>query len=375
MKIRKDKEKLAKAQNKEVAPAAPPADATEKTASVNEEGVNKDSITKPQRKRKAKKSPKTKDTPSVPSTPSYCAPDYAQNYVPVVPLTADGRGRWWTFVIWSDSCMPNWKQIMETQHIPWACSPLHAAADNEETDIGGKKAHWHIMVQFCGKIGFEEAVRFQTILFQQGKAPKSCQYVKNPSSMVRYLAHMDHPDKHQYDPATIEFYSGARDLLERHLLSAADRTEMFLELIAYVCRYHIDNLMALTAMTIVESRRHPGWFDCVRTSQPMWERWCKAVRYGKQDKALDHFMLAVDFVDAKDDDDEVKVEVRLDKLKEQMLLQNTNKPTPGGTLEKIEKAQTQEELRCLAQAYLEAGQSVIKRLDAIKAEEYKEVEK
>lgn len=136
------------------------------------------------------------------------------------------RVRSWSAVIYPDSAPDNWREILDDYHIEWVESPLHdrdISATNEP-----KKAHWHILLMFGGLKSFEQVVEFLQPL--NCPIPQRCH---NAKSLVRYFAHLDHPDKAQYNICDIIAHGGVEivDLLRP---SSSERYTLISDMVKYV---------------------------------------------------------------------------------------------------------------------------------------------
>ena len=101
------------------------------------------------------------------------------------------RYRAWTAIVYPDSAPPNWRTLLDDYHIAWVESPLHDMDVHEGTSEK-KKAHWHIVLQFEGKKSFEQICELLEPL--NCPNPQPCHSVKGA---VRYMVHMDNPEKYQ----------------------------------------------------------------------------------------------------------------------------------------------------------------------------------
>lgn len=111
------------------------------------------------------------------------------------------RVRTWAFVAYPDSAPADWEQIIDANHIPWCRSPLHDRDKNPDgTD---KKPHWHVIVNFEGVKTYE-----QVLTITQSVCGTIPQPVDSIKGYVRYLAHLDNPEKAQYDRADIAVHGG-----------------------------------------------------------------------------------------------------------------------------------------------------------------------
>lgn len=105
--------------------------------------------------------------------------------------TKDTRTRNWTIVVYPDSAPSNWREIIDSWHIEWVESPLHDSDIN--ADGSPKKPHYHILLLFGGIKSYEQVLE----LIQPLNCPIPTR-VHNAKALVRYMAHLDNPDKAQY---------------------------------------------------------------------------------------------------------------------------------------------------------------------------------
>jgi hypothetical protein len=125
----------------------------------------------------------------------------------------DGRYRHWALLVYPESAPSDWEALLDAECIPWVKSPLHDSdvwtPDDERqcaehTAGSPKKAHWHVALMFSGKVG---ALRVKAIADKlHAPYPKPINDIR---AMVRYFAHLDSPEKHQYNTADIEAHCGA----------------------------------------------------------------------------------------------------------------------------------------------------------------------
>lgn len=123
--------------------------------------------------------------------------------------TKETRTRNWTVVVYPDSAPDNWRALIDSWHIEWVESPLH----DEDINADGepKKAHWHILLMFSSVKSYDQVLE----LCQELNCPIPKQ-VHNTKSIVRYMAHLDNPEKAQYDVSDIKAHGGVdvADLLK-----------------------------------------------------------------------------------------------------------------------------------------------------------------
>lgn len=127
----------------------------------------------------------------------------------------DSRTRNWTVVVYPDSAPENWRELLDDKHIEWVESPLHDRDVN--ADGTPKKPHWHILLLFGGVKTFEQVSEFVGFL----NCPIPVR-VHNAKSLVRYMAHLDNPDKVQYDLSKIISHGGV-DIFDLLKPTSAER--------------------------------------------------------------------------------------------------------------------------------------------------------
>ena len=118
----------------------------------------------------------------------------------------DLRGRNWTFVIYQDSVNPNYRSILDNLHIQWCESPYHDQDIDFETGVI-KKPHWHIVLCFEGNKSYEQYLEIVNSV-NGVPAPYDLAKVSSIRGIVRYLIHLDNPEKHQYEKSGIICHGG-----------------------------------------------------------------------------------------------------------------------------------------------------------------------
>ena len=135
------------------------------------------------------------------------------------------RTRNWAFVFYpGDSAPDNWREIIDGWRVPAAVSPLHTDKNPDETE---KKVHRH------GAIAFDGVKTRQQVL--ELVAPLGVKNVIKLNSLVgylRYMVHMDNPEKKQYDINEVETFGGLnyRGIVE----TAADKIAALHDIMDYI---------------------------------------------------------------------------------------------------------------------------------------------
>ena len=112
------------------------------------------------------------------------------------------KSRYWSFIVYPESCIKNWEQELEESGLKFAISPLH---DRDKDPTGEpKKPHWHVLVEYAGPKRYKNVK--EEICDKIGATiPKK---VESLRGYYRYLTHMDNPEKAQYNPEDIREYNG-----------------------------------------------------------------------------------------------------------------------------------------------------------------------
>lgn len=140
--------------------------------------------------------------------------------------TKNQRTRNWTFVLYPESAVENWKEILQELYSPTLISPLHDKDKNPDGSI--KKAHYHILLMF------DQVKSYNQILEITKKLNATIpQLVHSRKGLARYMAHLDNPEKAQYDIKNIKTLSGA-DLSELLKPSSQDRYSMIREMLQFI---------------------------------------------------------------------------------------------------------------------------------------------
>ena len=141
------------------------------------------------------------------------------------------RTRNWTCVVYPESAPQNWRELLDDTHLEWVESPLHDKDINANGE--GKKAHWHVLLMFGGVKTYEQVKEVTDIL--NGTIPERCH---NAKALVRYMAHLDNPEKAQYSVSDIRAHGGV-DLAELLRPSSSERYTLIGDMLSFVRDKHI----------------------------------------------------------------------------------------------------------------------------------------
>lgn len=171
----------------------------------------------------------------------------------------DQRARTWTSVVYPESAPANWREILDGYHVPWVESPLHDKDVNPDGEV--KKAHWHIVLFFDGKKSFEQIKEITDAL----NAPIP-QKTANAKGLVRYLIHMDNPEKYQYKREEIVCHCGA-EIDEYFALSASSKNAILWDIIEFIRENQVESLVEF--MGYIQSTNKRDWFDVTANRNTM----------------------------------------------------------------------------------------------------------
>lgn len=161
-----------------------------------------------------------------------------------------GRVRSWTFVLYEDSAPENWRQLLDDLHIEWIESPLHDRDMNADGEQ--KKPHRHIALLFSGVKSYDQVKELTDFL--HCPIPQRCH---NAKALVRYMAHLDNPDKAQYSVNDIKGHGGA-DVAEMLRPSSSERYSIIRDMITYVKDNNITEYQDL--VDYAATQEFDSWF-------------------------------------------------------------------------------------------------------------------
>lgn len=162
------------------------------------------------------------------------------------------KARDWTFIVYPESAPKDWRDILDRTHMRWIESPLH---DKDTTPDGTiKKAHWHIMLSSDGPIT-EKQIN-DIIAPLNGPIP---QKVGSGVGMVRYMCHMDNPEKYQYNMTDIIGHNGA-DVASYFKMTQTSRISVMKDIVQFIYDNNVDNF-ADFLMYCIKDCDDDSWFE------------------------------------------------------------------------------------------------------------------
>ena len=157
--------------------------------------------------------------------------------------------------MYPESAPDGWRDTIDAFHVSWAVSPLHDKDVN--ADGSPKKPHWHVMVSFESLKTTDQCNEISAAV--HGTVS---QFVQSPRAMVRYFAHMDNPDKAQYDKRDIECHGGF-DLEDMLMTSNQTKYDALKEMIQYCIEADVTEYEDLLVYAM---NNEPAWFEALADS-------------------------------------------------------------------------------------------------------------
>lgn len=138
----------------------------------------------------------------------------------------DDRTRNWVFIEYPESAPEGWRDTLDDLLIEWVESPLHDRDVNPDGEP--KKPHWHVLLLFAGNKSFDQV--YEITKSVNGTIPKPCISVRG---QIRYMSHMDNPEKAQYSASDIIGHQGA-DVQSYLKPTSAMRYQCIKEMMQYI---------------------------------------------------------------------------------------------------------------------------------------------
>lgn len=192
----------------------------------------------------------------------------------------NSRGRNWTFVGYPGDSLPDdYVSILsDVLHLCWCESPVHDADLNG--DGSEKKVHIHFIVSFEGNKSFEQIQEITDRL--HCPIPQLC---RNVRSMVRYMIHLDNPDKHQYKREEIQVHGGF-SIDEYFSRSQTENRDVLKEILKFCVDNQISEFCDL--VEAVFKMDNNDWIDIITCRNTMFlSAYLKSKHFREQDALRD----------------------------------------------------------------------------------------
>ena len=168
---------------------------------------------------------------------------------------SETKYRFWAFLVYPESAPENWVQMLKSTHGMYAISPLHAP--DEET----KKSHHHVLYAHGAPTTLSAA---RAAIPSTVPANGYVEPAKSPVGYMRYLVHLDDPEKQQWDGnprSHIEVLNGFPLSLRRDM--TREEVSIMRDDILNFCKsFNITEYSELTFWCLENNR---DWLDYVET--------------------------------------------------------------------------------------------------------------
>jgi len=161
-----------------------------------------------------------------------------------------GRTRNWTFIVYPESAIDGWREVLNSEFVQWVESPLHNKDTNPDGTI--KKEHIHVLMMYDGVKSYDQVLEVTESI--NATVPQKCGSAKG---LVRYMLHLDNPEKYQYDKGDIRAYGGA-DIEDMLKPTSADRYVLLKEMTLFVIENDIQEYEDLWLHAM--ENRFDDWF-------------------------------------------------------------------------------------------------------------------
>lgn len=169
------------------------------------------------------------------------------------------RARIWTIIVYPESAPKEWEDIINEDHLEWCCSPLHS--DDINPDGTPKKPHWHIMLWFDGVKSYDQV----KIISDKLHSPRPF-IVQSARGLVRYMLHLDNPEKVQYSRDQIRSFNGL-DVDRFFEASEGEKIAICKEMIEWIEENDITEYRDLVHHAMIE--HYEDWFRVLMMSCTM----------------------------------------------------------------------------------------------------------
>lgn len=178
------------------------------------------------------------------------------------------KTRNWAGIVYPESAPTDWREKLANLHMKALTSPVHDRDVNNEGEL--VKPHIHVVLSFDGPV----SQKIANGVFAQFCGTQSAEYIRSLSSYARYLAHLDSPDKAQYDPREIDAYGGMN--LTRLLAGEEDRSQVYSE----ICDWCANQGVTSFAVLVSYARLHRiDWFPAIVSKAYFFKTYLQSLGY------------------------------------------------------------------------------------------------
>lgn len=190
---------------------------------------------------------------------------------------AESRARTWSLVVYPESLPENWRDIISEWQIEWVESPLHEFDVNPTGEL--KKPHYHLLLVFGSVKSYEQVYELTRAL----NCPVP-QRTHSSKGAIRYMAHLDNPEKYQYKLSDVKCHGGF-DISDFLKPTATERHEILNEITDFIISHDILSFYDLVMLCRTDSEAPSVWLDILHDNTMFIREFIKSKRYDVQYKA------------------------------------------------------------------------------------------
>lgn len=142
------------------------------------------------------------------------------------------KHKYWQFIIYPESSISYWRDVITERGLAFAVSPLHEYDLTSEGEL--KKPHHHVILPYPASTTYNN-VKALTVDELGGTIPK---VVDNVRGAYEYLTHKNHPQKFQYSDEEIELHNGF-DIVQLAQESAMEKAVAKISILNDIKTQHI----------------------------------------------------------------------------------------------------------------------------------------
>lgn len=179
----------------------------------------------------------------------------------------NSKERYWTFVLYPESVVEDWKEQLQNLGLQCAISPLHDKDVNADGEL--KKAHYHVLLCFNGPTTYNKVLTITKSL--NGTIP---QRVLSCKGIIRYFTHKDNPEKYQYNDEDISVINGL-DLKSFNDLTISQVLFIKKEIIKYINENKVNSYYNLVNLYAYDSSMN-DYFQVVSSNTLFFTNYIKS---------------------------------------------------------------------------------------------------
>lgn len=170
---------------------------------------------------------------------------------------AETRKKNWCFIVYPESAPTDWIKQLDDMHIQGYISPLHDR-DIEDDGYTPKKPHYHVLIKFTASIGYHAALDKFNFL--------ELKYIKPIDSfppMARYLCHLDHKEKAQYNPDDVIALGGMPNYWSEYIDGNYNKYQTISDILDFIREESVGLLSFSDLLTYARIHHELNWYNCI----------------------------------------------------------------------------------------------------------------